>query len=174
MRSIVFLIDLISLSLLVLLLQGRPPLSERIHLIKWKMPLDKVRDILGSETIFSPTDYEEVCKADNFRMDIEDLFLKVDALHYEQRPAYFRTTGVVYHKGLAKYSFTVPMKDLKWRYVKSNRVHYWFDRTHCLWLLTDESGRAFKWALVPYAIKQAETFAHCEYLWIKLKQFVWR
>lgn len=175
MRSRIFLIDLIALVVLVLLLQGRPPLSENVHLIKLKMSLDQVRAILGSETTFSPTEYEEIRRTDNFRMDIEDDFLKVDAIHYEQRPAYFPSKGVVlYHKGLDKYSFTVPMKDLKWRYVRTGRVLYWFDRTHSLWLLTDESGRAFKWALVPLTIERAEFFDRCEYLWMRLKQFVWR
>lgn len=173
MRSRIFLIDLIALSFLVLLLQGRPPLSERIHLIKWKMPLDKVRDILGSETIFSPTVYEEIRQPDNFRM--EEDFLRADTIYYEQRPAYFPTKGVVlYHKGLDKYSFTVPTKDVKLRYIKRDRVHYWFDSSHCLWLLTDELGRAYKWELVPFTIERAEFFDRCEYLWMSLKQFVWR
>lgn len=175
MRPHLPLIQVLLFCVVGILLWGRPPLAESVGDLKLKMLISQARSLLGPESKFDQGDYRILQHSKNYHL--EDGFYKADSIRYQFKPAFFtqNSAGLKLfeeHSGLPCIQFEVPVNDILYRHIKKDHVHFWIDRSHCLWVLTDEEQRVIKWKLVPVSIEPANFYARCEYLWRKIKSLV--
>ncbi len=175
MRPQLPLIQVVLFCVVGILLWGRPPLAQSVDDLKLKMLISQVRSMFGPERKFESGEYKAFLQLENYHL--EDGFYKADSIRYQFKPAFFTQTSAGLklfeeHNGLPGIQFEVPVKDILYRHIKKDHVYFWIDRSHCLWVLTDEAQRVMKWKLVPVSIEPAKFSARCEYLWRKIKSLV--